>query len=34
MRAHVQYGLAEVTSRIGALAASEWREHRKTTPAP
>ena len=34
MRAHVQYGLSEVTSRIGALAASEWRERRKTTPAP
>jgi DNA-binding GntR family transcriptional regulator len=28
MRAHVQYGLVEITSRIGALAASEWRERR------
>lgn len=32
MRAHVQYGLVEVTSQIGALAASEWRERRKKTP--
>jgi DNA-binding GntR family transcriptional regulator len=29
MRAHVRYGLAEIAGRIGALAASEWRERRK-----
>jgi GntR family transcriptional regulator, rspAB operon transcriptional repressor len=28
MRAHVRYGLMEVSGRIGALAASEWREPR------
>jgi GntR family transcriptional regulator, rspAB operon transcriptional repressor len=28
MRAHVRYGLGEVSVRIGALAASEWRERR------
>ena len=26
MRAHVHYGLAEITGRISALAATEWRE--------
>jgi DNA-binding GntR family transcriptional regulator len=34
MRAHVRYGLVEVTGRISALAGSEWRERRgskKTT---
>ena len=29
MRAHVRYGLAEVSGRIGALVASEWRERRQ-----
>jgi DNA-binding GntR family transcriptional regulator len=28
MRGHVRYGLAEISGRIGALAASEWRERR------
>jgi len=28
MRAHVRYGLMEVSGQIGALAASEWREPR------
>jgi DNA-binding GntR family transcriptional regulator len=28
MRAHVLYGLDEITRHIGALAASEWRERR------
>jgi DNA-binding GntR family transcriptional regulator len=28
MRAHVRYGLSEIAGRIGALAASEWRERR------
>jgi DNA-binding GntR family transcriptional regulator len=28
MRAHVQYGLKEISGRIGALAGSEWRERR------
>jgi GntR family transcriptional regulator, rspAB operon transcriptional repressor len=28
MRAHVRYGLSEISGRIGALAASEWRERR------
>jgi DNA-binding GntR family transcriptional regulator len=28
MRAHVRYGLAEVSGRIGALAPREWRERR------
>lgn len=28
MRAHVRYGLAEITGQISALAASEWRERR------
>ena len=28
MRAHVRYGLVEVTGRISALAGSEWRERR------
>lgn len=26
MRAHVRYGLVEVTGRLGALTAVEWRE--------
>jgi GntR family transcriptional regulator, rspAB operon transcriptional repressor len=26
MRAHVRYGLNEISTRIGALSASEWRE--------
>jgi GntR family transcriptional regulator, rspAB operon transcriptional repressor len=30
MRAHVRYGLAEISGQIGALAASEWRERRAT----
>ena len=29
MREHVRYGLKEISSRIGALAASEWRERRR-----
>jgi GntR family transcriptional regulator, rspAB operon transcriptional repressor len=33
MRAHVQYGLVEIAGRIGALAASEWRERRRTAVA-
>lgn len=33
MRGHVRYGLVEITSRIGALAASEWRERRGASPA-
>jgi len=28
MRAHVRYGLVEITVQIGALAASVWRERR------
>jgi len=28
MRAHVRYGLNEISSHIGELAASEWRERR------
>jgi DNA-binding GntR family transcriptional regulator len=28
MRAHVRYGLAEISGRIGALSASDWRERR------
>lgn len=28
MRAHVRYGLAEVSGQIGLMAASEWRERR------
>jgi len=28
MRAHVRYGLVEITGQIGALAASVWRERR------
>jgi GntR family transcriptional regulator, rspAB operon transcriptional repressor len=28
MREHVRYGLTEISERIGALAASEWRERR------
>jgi DNA-binding GntR family transcriptional regulator len=28
MRAHVRYGLMEVSGQIGTLAASEWRERR------
>lgn len=29
MRAHVRYGLKEISGQIGALAAPEWRERRK-----
>ena len=29
MRAHVRYGLPEVSGRLSALAASEWREPRR-----
>ena len=29
MREHVRYGLKEIAGRIGALAASEWRERRR-----
>jgi DNA-binding GntR family transcriptional regulator len=28
MRAHVRYGMAEITGRISALAATDWREPR------
>jgi DNA-binding GntR family transcriptional regulator len=31
MRAHVRYGFGEISTHIGALGASEWRERR---PAP
>jgi DNA-binding GntR family transcriptional regulator len=31
MRAHVRYGLAEITGRISTLAATEWRERRVRT---
>jgi DNA-binding GntR family transcriptional regulator len=30
MRAHVRYGLAEITGNFSALAASEWRERRRS----
>jgi len=30
MRAHVRYGLAEVSEQVGALRVSEWREHTGT----
>jgi len=33
MRAHVRYGLAEITGRIGALSPSEWRERRAVRAA-
>lgn len=33
MRAHVRYGLNEISGQIGALAASEWRERRVTSSA-
>jgi len=33
MRAHVRYGLVEITGRIGALAASVWRERRVRAPS-
>jgi GntR family transcriptional regulator, rspAB operon transcriptional repressor len=33
MRTHVRYGLAEIAGRIGALAASEWRERRRSKTA-
>jgi DNA-binding GntR family transcriptional regulator len=33
MRAHVRYGLAEVSAHISDLAASEWREPRRRRPA-
>jgi DNA-binding GntR family transcriptional regulator len=29
MRAHVRYGLAEVSGRIGGIRASEWRERKQ-----
>jgi DNA-binding GntR family transcriptional regulator len=29
MRAHVRYGLTEVSGRLGALAATEWRERKQ-----
>ena len=29
MRAHVRYGLKEITGRISALAATEWRERKR-----
>lgn len=32
MRAHVRYGFAEVSGRISALNASEWRERRSRRP--
>jgi DNA-binding GntR family transcriptional regulator len=31
MREHVRYGFAEISTHIGALAASEWRERRTTS---
>jgi DNA-binding GntR family transcriptional regulator len=31
MRAHVRYGLPEVSGRLSALAASEWREPRRAS---
>jgi GntR family transcriptional regulator, rspAB operon transcriptional repressor len=34
MRAHVRYGLSEISGQIGALAASEWRERRATARIP
>jgi GntR family transcriptional regulator, rspAB operon transcriptional repressor len=34
MRAHIRYGLAEVTGNFKALAASEWRERRTARPKP
>src|SRR5262249_35938731 len=33
LRAHVRYGLAEISGRISTLAASEWRERRGTPGA-
>jgi len=33
MRAHVRYGLVEITGQIGALAASVWRERRVKAPS-
>jgi DNA-binding GntR family transcriptional regulator len=32
MRAHVRYGLVEVTGRLGALTAVEWRERSPSRP--
>ena len=32
MRAHVQYGLIEITGQISALTGSEWRERRGSRP--
>jgi GntR family transcriptional regulator, rspAB operon transcriptional repressor len=32
MRAHVRYGLVEITSQISALTGSEWRERRGHRP--
>jgi len=34
MRAHVRYGLAEVTGQIGALSTPEWRERRGSHRRP
>jgi DNA-binding GntR family transcriptional regulator len=34
MRAHVRYGLSEITGNLGELAASEWRERRSTASKP
>ncbi len=34
MRAHVRYGLAEVTGQIGALSTPEWRERRGSRRRP
>jgi DNA-binding GntR family transcriptional regulator len=31
MREHVRYGFGEISTHIGALGASEWRERRTTT---
>ena len=33
MRAHVRYGLVEVTGRVGALTAAQWRERPDARPA-
>ncbi len=34
MRAHVRYGFGEISTHIGALGASEWRERRQTPATP
>jgi DNA-binding GntR family transcriptional regulator len=32
MRAHVRYGLAEISGYISALGGTEWREPRRSRP--